>query len=107
MAKDKNAFQTLTSFFLTLIKSFIRLNKGVFQAFREQSVESLEQQKFELENAFLNLVLGGLVGVPLVPTAISKELLPLLAEEIKILEHRAFLGADTYADLFSTLGGEW
>ena len=107
MTKNENTLQALTRFLLNLVKSFIRLNKGVFQAFREQSVEALEQQRLELENAFLNLVLGGLVGVPLVPTAISKELLPLLAEEIKILEHRAFLGADTYADLFSTLGGEW
>ncbi len=43
----------------------------------------------------------------LVPIGLSMELAPLLAEEVKILEKRHFLGGDVLAEYFSELGGEW
>ncbi|MEB3798750.1 MAG: hypothetical protein GSR83_00215 [Desulfurococcales archaeon] len=74
---------------------------------REQSVETLEQEYLDLESAFLTMILGGLVGIPIIPGRVARELLPLVADEIRIMEKRAFLGADVIADYFSTMGGEW
>ncbi len=74
---------------------------------REQSVETLEQEYLDLESAFLTMILGGLVGIPIIPSRVARELLPLVADEIRIMEKRAFLGADVIADYFSTMGGEW
>ncbi|MCE4614191.1 MAG: hypothetical protein F7B60_01490 [Desulfurococcales archaeon] len=74
---------------------------------REQSVETLEQEYLDLEMAFLTMILGGIIGIPLIPGRVARELLPLVTDEIKIMEKRAFLGADVIADYFSTLGGEW
>ncbi len=74
---------------------------------REQSVETLEQEYLDLESAFLTMILGGLMGIPIIPGRVARELLPLVADEIKIMEKRAFLGADVLADYFSTMGGEW
>ncbi len=88
----------------TIIKG---LTVGVFKALEDQSVEVLRLQYLELENAFLSLVLGGIVGLHLVPMGLAMELAPYLADEIGLLEHRHFLGADVIADYFSSLGGEW
>jgi hypothetical protein len=53
------------------------------------------------------MILGGIVGIPIIPGRVARELLPLVADEIKIMEKRAFLGTDVIADYFSTMGGEW
>ncbi|MEB3773242.1 MAG: hypothetical protein GSR82_06140 [Desulfurococcales archaeon] len=47
------------------------------------------------------------MGIPIIPGRVARELLPLVADEIRIMEKRAFLGADVIADYFSTMGGEW
>jgi hypothetical protein len=83
------------------------LSIGVFKSFHEESVEALELQLREMENAFLSLVLGGMVGLPLVPMGLAAELAPLLKDEVKIMEKRHFLGSDVLADYFASLGGEW
>jgi len=83
------------------------LSIGIFKAFHEESVEVLEMQLREMENAFLSLVLGGMVGLPLVPMGLAAELAPLLKDEVKIMEERHFLGPDVLADYFANLGGEW
>ena len=67
----------------------------------------MEQEYLDLESAFLTMILGGLVGIPIIPGRVARELLPLVVDEIKIMEKRAFLGADVIADYFSTMGGEW
>jgi len=97
----------ILSFFKTIILEFVNFNRGIFQAMREQSVETLEQEYLDLEMAFLTMILGGIIGIPLIPGRVARELLPLVADEIKIMEKRAFLGTDVIADYFSTLGGEW
>jgi len=80
---------------------------GIFKALEEQSVEALRLEYLELENAFLSLVLGGLMGLHLVPIGLAMELLPELREEVAIMERRHFLGSDVVAEYFSGLGGEW
>jgi len=93
------------------LKSLLREVKafflGMHQAMIEQSVEVLEVEYLELEHAFLTMVLGNLVGLPLAPLSIAAELAPLLEDETKILFSRTWRGADSIADLFSTMGGEW
>ncbi len=80
---------------------------GFFEAVHQQSVEILQLQERELENAFLSLVLGGLVGLPLVPIGLAADLAPLLKDEIKVLEERHFLGSDVIGQYFGSMGGEW
>ena len=89
------------------LREVLRLFTGIFRAMEEQSVETLQLQLRELENAFLSLVLGGMVGLPLVPMGLAAELAPLLRDEVRVMEKMHFLGADVLADYFSTLGGEW
>ncbi len=93
------------------IKALMREAKefflGMHQAMIEQSVEVLEIEYLELEHAFLTMVLGNLVGLPLAPLSIAAELAPLLENETKILFSRTWRGADSIADLFSSMGGEW
>jgi hypothetical protein len=85
----------------------IEFFRGMGQALVEQSVESLELEYLELEHAFLTMVLGGLVGLPLAPMGVAAELAPELEKEVKILFERTWRGADTIADFFSSFGGEW
>ncbi len=80
---------------------------GFFEAVHQQSVEVLQLQERELENAFLSLTLGGLVGLPLVPIGLAAELAPLLKDEVKVLEERHFLGSDVISQYFGSMGGEW
>lgn len=99
----KRLVNTLKSF-LKEVKAFFL---GMHQAMIEQSVEVLEIEYLELEHAFLTMVLGNLVGLPLAPLSIAAELAPLLENETRILFSRTWRGADSIADLFSTMGGEW
>ncbi len=80
---------------------------GMHVALVEQSTEALELEMLELEHAFLTLVLGGLVGLPVAPLGLAAELAPLLEDEVKILYERTWRGGDVVSDLFSRLGGEW
>jgi hypothetical protein len=89
------------------LREVVRLMLGIFTAFEEESTETLQLQLREMENAFLSLVLGGLVGLPLVPMGLAAELAPLLKDEVRTLEKMHFLRADVLADYFSRLGGEW
>ncbi|MEB3851241.1 MAG: hypothetical protein LRS49_01490 [Desulfurococcales archaeon] len=89
------------------LREVAALFRGLFTALEEQSVETLQLQLREMENAFLSLVLGGMVGLPLVPMGLAAELAPLLREEVRVMERMHFLGADVLADYFSSLGGEW
>ena len=89
---------------MTSLKEFIT---GFFKGLQEESVSVLTLQYLDLENTFLTLVLGGLVGLPLAPLGVSIELAPLLKDEIHLMEKRHFLGSDVLAEYFSELGGEW
>ncbi|MET1127960.1 MAG: hypothetical protein ABWW70_01410 [Thermoproteota archaeon] len=80
---------------------------GAQEALRQQAVGALELEYLELEHAFLTMVLGALVGLPLAPLSVAAELAPLLEGEVKVLLERAWREADVISDLFSTMGGEW
>ena len=83
------------------------LVRGQAESLRQQSVEALRLEYLELENAFLTLVLGSAVGMPLMPLGLSMELLPHLRDELALLERRHALGGDTLAEFFGSMGGEW
>ncbi|MFZ8793209.1 MAG: hypothetical protein ACO2O2_04895 [Acidilobaceae archaeon] len=90
--------------FLGNIVSFIRAQ---VEGFKEGSVSAIRLEHNELEAAFLNMILGPLVGVVTgVPPVISLELLAELGDEVRYLESRAFRGEDVIGDLFSTLSSE-
>ncbi len=97
----------IKGFFRDITKLVKNATVGFFQGMYEEGVETLNSQYLEMENLFLTLVFGGFVGMPLAPIGISMELMPLLKDEIKLLEERHFLGYDVLANYFSTLGGEW
>jgi hypothetical protein len=96
---------------LKKIRGFLRevvlFIKGFNQAMLEQSVEALEAEYFELENAFLTMLFGPLIGVKTIPALLSLELLEAVKEEVSILESRGFRGEDVLGDLMSSIGGEW
>ena len=83
------------------------LLRGQIEGLKQQSVEAIRLEYLELENAFLTLVLGSAVGMPLMPLGLSMELLPLVKEELAVMERRHRLGGDTLAEFFGSLGGEW
>ncbi|ABM80661.1 hypothetical protein [Hyperthermus butylicus] len=92
---------------LRVVREFFAFLKGMGEALIEQSVEALELEYIELEHAFLSMVLGSLVGLPLAPLGIAAELAPYLEKEVHILFDRTWRGSDTIADFFSRFGGEW
>ena len=89
------------------MRELVALAKGMGEALIEQSTEALRLQLLELEHAFLSLVLGAVVGVPVMPYMLAKELLPLVADEVSILVERSRRGGDVISDFFASLGGEW
>lgn len=102
-----NTLKGLKALVKGLASALYKFTLGFFEAAHQQSVEALQLQERELENAFLSLVLGGLVGLPLVPLGLAAELAPLLKDEVKVLEERHFLGPDVIGQYFGGMGGEW
>lgn len=99
--------QRLVAALRGLASIIYKLTIGVFKGIEEQSVETLRLQYLELENTFLSIVMGGMVGMNAVPMGLAMELLPLLKDEIRIMESRHFLGSDVIAEYFAAMGGEW
>ncbi len=91
----------------SVVSELAKLMEGMRQSIKEQSVEVLQLEYLELENAFLTIIFGGLVGMPLMPLGLSMELAPYLMEEVRFLESRHARGKDTIGDFFSSMGGEW
>jgi hypothetical protein len=80
--------------------------KGFHQAMLEESVGALEAEYVELENAFLTMLFGPLIGIKTAPALLTLELLESVKGEISILESRGYRGEDVLGDLMA-LGGEW
>lgn len=78
--------------------------KGVGRALLESSVQVLEAEYLELENAFLTMLLGSLVGIKTMPSLIALEVLATVRDEVKVLLTRGYKGEDVFADLFGVLG---
>lgn len=102
-----NPARILYNSLIGLLKLVRDFTVGIFTSMKQDSVNILELQYLELENAFLSLVMGGMVGLHMIPIGLSMELAPLLKDEISIMEKRHFLGSDVLADYFAELGGEW
>ncbi|MCX8184751.1 MAG: hypothetical protein RMI56_00970 [Sulfolobales archaeon] len=84
------------------MKFFVR---GIREAMIEESVSVLKAEYIELENVFLLIVLGPLVGIKTITPLLSLELLEPLISEIRILESRSVKGEDVLDELVSSLGG--
>jgi len=84
-----------------------RFMQGVKVSMVENATGALELEYVELESAFLLMVIGSLAGLVPMPPVIAVEILPLLRDEVALLEDRAYRGSDVIGDLFSGMGGEW
>jgi len=58
---------------------------GVATGLKDQSVNTLERELCEMENAFALLVCGSLIGFPALPSFLGLKLLPYLEREIFIM----------------------
>lgn len=71
---------------------------------RQRAVAYTAFELQELENIFALLLLGSFTGLPSPPGLISMELLPEMADELRILEQRAEDSGDMVAEMIGTLG---
>lgn len=94
-------------FMRSLINELLLFLKGLNQAILEQSVEALRAEYLELENAFLTMLFGPLIGIKGPPLLLSLKMLEAVKDEISILESRGYKGDDVLGDLMASLGGEW
>lgn len=75
----------------------------VVQVHRDKASGVLEFELKELENFFMLLLLGGLVGIPSPPAAVAVELLPYLEDELRVMIARADLAQDPLGALMGML----
>lgn len=68
--------------------------KVTVQVHRDRAAGMLEAELKELENIFMVLLLGSLVGLPSPPVALTFELLPFLEEELILMVRRADASID-------------
>lgn len=75
----------------------------VIQVQRSKASGMLEFELKELENLFMLLLLGSLVGVPSPPAAMAMELLPYLEDELRLMLARADFSQDPLGALMGIL----
>jgi hypothetical protein len=75
----------------------------VIQVQRSKASGMLEFELKELENLFMLLLLGSLVGVPSPPAAMAMELLPYLEDELRLMLARADFAQDPLGALMGIL----
>jgi hypothetical protein len=75
----------------------------VAQVHRDKASGMLEFELKELENFFMLLLLGSLVGIPSPPAAVAVELLPYLENELRLMIARADLAQDPLGALMGML----
>ncbi|AFL66463.1 hypothetical protein [Desulfurococcus amylolyticus] len=97
----------LPGIIVKLLEELQRLIQGVKVAMIENAVGSLELEYKELDTVFLLILIGSLAGIIPIPPVLAVDILPLLRDEMHLLEDRAYRGDDVIGDLFSSLGGEW
>lgn len=73
------------------------------QVQRDKATEMLEFELKELENIFVILLMGSLVGLPSPPAAMALELIPYLEDEIRLMTIRADFAQDPLGALASML----
>jgi hypothetical protein len=75
----------------------------VLQVHRDKASGMLEFELKELENFFMLLLLGSLVGIPSPPAAVAMELLPYLEDELRLMVARADLAQDPLGAMMGML----
>jgi hypothetical protein len=89
---------------LRALREYVRkLLEVVVQVHRDKASGVLEFELKELENFFMLLLLGGLVGIPAPPAAVAVELLPYLEDELRLMIARADLAQDPLGALMGML----
>jgi hypothetical protein len=77
--------------------------KVIAQVHRGKASGMLEFEVKELENIFMLLLFGSLVGLPSPPAAVAFELLPYLGDEFRLMVSRADLAQDPLGALMGML----
>lgn len=73
------------------------------QAFKNQAVNTIENESRELEHIFGVLVLGSFIGLPAPPGSVTLELLPLMEDDIVLLLDKMETAQSPFSYLFSVL----
>ncbi len=84
-----------------LKKTLTEIGKVIDQVHREKATDMLAFELTEMENIFVILVAGSLIGLPSPPTIVSLELLPYLESELKVMVSRSDLSQDPLGALAS------
>jgi hypothetical protein len=87
----------------TLFDYFRKALRVIAQVQRSKASGMLEFELKELENLFMLLLLGSLVGVPSPPVAMAIELLPYLEDELRLMVARADFAQDPLGALLGML----
>lgn len=87
----------------TLFNNVRKALRIVAQVQRSKASGMLEFELKELENLFMLLLLGSLVGVPSPPAAMAMELLPYLEDELRLMLARADFAQDPLGALMGIL----
>ena len=77
--------------------------KVLVQVQRDKATSFLEFELKELENLFVVMLIGSLIGLPAPPAALSIELLPLLTDELRLMVSRADMTKDPLGTLVGML----
>lgn len=90
-----------------ILSEILQFFKGVYRANVENSVSALQLEYNELNYTFLVTLLGSFVGIKTVPPLLSLELLEAVKDDLRYMVSRAVRERDIFADVMSSLGGEW
>ena len=80
-----------------------RLLAHLDRFFRGEAASSLELELRQMENLFVLLVVGGVAGLPVVPTSVGLALVPHMEEEILA----ALRSDEALDDMLVTLAGRF
>jgi len=89
------------------ISEILQFFKGIYRANVENSVSALQLEYNELNYVFLVTLLGSFVGLETAPPLLSLELLEAVRNDLRYMASRAVRERDVFADVMSSLGGEW
>lgn len=70
---------------------------------RNKASEMLDWELNELQNTFSLLVLGSFAGIPAPPVYITLQLIPLMEDEMLIMNEKILTARDPLGEMFSLL----
>lgn len=93
-----------------MIREIAKKLTGIFndllRAQRDNATGILAFEITEMENIFMLLIMGGLIGLPSPPTIYAIELLPYLENELRVMIARNHLAQDPMGMLMAVIGSE-